>query len=80
MPNGVNIAVKRLFRVGGKGIQGNIFMNEAELIAKCQHKNLVRLLGCCIEGEERMLVFEFMQNSSLDTIIFGTRVLSFIMT
>ncbi|KMZ58790.1 S-locus receptor kinase (SRK) [Zostera marina] len=66
MPNGVNIAVKRLFRVGGKGIQGNIFMNEAELIAKCQHKNLVRLLGCCIEGEERMLVFEFMQNSSAE--------------
>ncbi|KMZ73110.1 S-locus receptor kinase (SRK) [Zostera marina] len=71
MEDGVNIAVKRLFKVDGQGIHEKMFMNEAALIAKCQHKNLVRLLGCCIEGEERMLIFEFMQNGSLDAMIFG---------
>ncbi|CAI0455139.1 unnamed protein product [Linum tenue] len=69
LPNGQTVAVKRLIFNTSQWVEE--FFNEVNLISGIQHKNLVKLLGCSIEGPESLLVYEYVPNKSLDQFLFG---------
>jgi serine/threonine protein kinase len=69
LPDGTVIAVKQL---SSKSKQGNReFVNEIGMLSGLQHPNLVKLHGCCVEGNQLILIYEYMENNCLSRILFG---------
>jgi len=74
MLDGQEIAVKRLSKTSRQGSEE--FKNEVNMMATLQHRNLLKLLGCSIHHDEKLLIYEFMPNRSLDYFIFGSNFLT----
>lgn len=75
LPDGTVIAVKQL---SSRSRQGNReFLNEIGMISCLQHPNLVKLYGCCIEGDQLLVVYEYMENNSLAHALFGAYICLF---
>lgn len=69
LSDGTVIAVKQL---SSKSRQGNReFVNEIGMISGLQHPNLVKLYGCCVEANQLILIYEYMENNCLSRILFG---------
>lgn len=70
MRDGTQVAIKTLSAGSKQGIKE--FLTELATISKIRHPNLVQLLGCCVEGDHRILVYEYMENNSLHTALLGS--------
>ncbi len=73
LPDGMEVAVKQLSMDSKQGNEE--FLNEVMFVTGVQHRNLVKLRGCCLKGNERILVYEYLPNKSLYQALFGNRMI-----
>ena len=73
LSDGRMVAVKQLSIASHQG--KSQFITEISTISAVQHRNLVKLYGCCIDGDRRLLVYEYLENRSLDLALFGINIL-----
>ncbi|KAB1199195.1 putative serine/threonine-protein kinase [Morella rubra] len=71
LKNGIEVAVKTLSAQSKQGLRE--FLTEINTISNVRHPNLVALLGCCVEGSNRILVYEYAENNSLDQALLGSK-------
>lgn len=71
LPDGRVVAVKRLNERQEITQAAEDFLTEVRVLTSVRHRNLVRLLGCCMRGCQRLLVYEYMSNNSLNKHLFG---------
>lgn len=69
MRDGTNVAVKSLSAESTQGTRE--FLTEINMISDIRHQNLVELIGCCVEGTHRILVYEYLENNSLANTLLG---------
>ena len=74
----IQVAVKTLSAQSKQGARE--FLNEIKTISNLRHPNLVELIGCCVQGANRILVYEYLENNSLDHALLGESHRSFIVT
>lgn len=77
LPNGAEVAIKTLSRFGDF-ICHEEFAKEVQIIPKLQHANVIKLLGCCTEGDHRILVYEYAHRGGLHHIIHGILHLNYL--
>ncbi|WOG85178.1 hypothetical protein DCAR_0104366 [Daucus carota subsp. sativus] len=70
LKNGTRVAVKTLSAESKQGLRE--FLTEIDIISNVRHANLVKLIGCCVQGTNRILVYEYLENNSLDTALLGS--------
>lgn len=69
--DGTHVAIKSLSAQSKQGT--NEFLTEINMISNIQHPKLVQLIGCCVEGSNRILVYEYMENNSLASALLGSK-------
>ncbi|PIA30624.1 hypothetical protein AQUCO_05400012v1 [Aquilegia coerulea] len=71
LKNGIQVAVKALSAESKQGV--NEFLTEIDVVTNVKHPNLVELIGCCVQGNNRILVYEYVENNSLDQALLGRK-------
>lgn len=72
--DGTQVAIKSLSAESKQGIKE--FLTEMNMISSIHHPYLVELIGCCVEGIHKILVYEYLENNSLSSVLLGSKVSS----